>query len=95
MSADSKPWFAPQIPWAFWGPPSPKKMINNGTPPQAFLWPNEEDYGFSIYGGQTIGSNLNGALAIDTPATVGNVLNLSAAAMGSSGAFNTRGRPNQ
>lgn len=96
-SADDKPWFAPQNPWAFWGDPTRKRMMNNGAPPQAVLTPAQERYGFAVQGGATLtmGGNSSGAAVGNFPATVGNVLNLSAASFGSAGAFMTRGRPNQ
>jgi hypothetical protein len=97
MNADDKPWFAPQVPWAFWGRPSRKRMLNNGTAPQNTLAPNERHFGFAVWSGVglTVGANASGLKAGSYPATVGNVLNLSAAAIASGPAFNRLGRPNQ
>lgn len=87
--ATAKPWFAPQSPWAFWGAPSSRKMINNGCSPQALLAPDQRQLGFAVSPSFSVGTNA----MRDGPATVGNVLNLSAAAMGSQGAFRVRGGP--
>lgn len=96
-NADTKPWYVPQRPWAFWGAPSRKKLINNCGNPQNLLAPNERAIGFNPdpNAGFSLGVNATGMGGAIVPATVGNVLNLSAAAMGSGGAFEQRGRPNQ
>ena len=85
-----KPWFVPQLPWAYWGAPTACKMFNDGMQPQDLLAPGaQSQLGFETSPSFSIGTN---AMA-NGPATVGNVINLAAAAIGSQGAFRVRGGP--
>lgn len=82
-----KPWFTPEYPWPFWGRFSRKRSIGVGAP-QNTLSPDAAKLGFSVNLSLVVGANSSGLRGGNFPATVGAVLNLSAAAIASGPAFN-------
>lgn len=79
-----RPWYAAGDPWPFWGRLSRKRSIGVGAP-QNTLTGASAKLGFSLT--VNFGANASGLQGGNFPATVGSVLNMSAAQIASSPAF--------
>lgn len=85
----SQPWFTERNPWP-WTNAHNKKTVTVGNP-QHVLTGSARRLGFNADVSVSLAGNATGAASGNFPATLGAVLNLSAAQIASSPAFNRRG----